>query len=117
MIPKINSVTTITQQITKNPKASILSTAGTLAVLSTHQVWPHPEPCYSHPKTDDIPKIDLTDSQVDIPDVGDEVTKLHGLPGIIENVSNHIEDGINYIGDKTGDAWDHVKDFFESLGH
>lgn len=117
MIPKINGATSIATKIVKNPKTSI-ATVGTLAVLSTHQVWPHPEPCYSSPRHDDVPKIDLdsTDSLVDS-DTAEEITKLHGLPGIIENVSDHIYDGISHIGDKASNAWDNVKDFLENLGH
>ena len=119
MISKINGLTPIVK-VTKNPKAPIAAaTAGTLAVLSTHQVWPHPEPCYSHPKTADIPKIDLdsADSSIDLQDSAQEIDKLHGLPGIIENVADHISDGVDYVGDKFHSAWDNVKDFFEGLGH
>ena len=141
MIPKINNANLTMVKTTKNQiKNTVAIATGALAVLSTRQAWPYcqglgpasPSSAKTYEsekviingnemfvrKDIDVPNIDI-DSEIptDLPDITSETEKLHGLTGIIDNATTHIHDGIAHLGEKAGNAWDNVKDFFESLGH
>lgn len=143
MIPKINNATPLLTKITQKPKATAAITTGTLAVLSTRQAWPYcqgleaPKPI-GNPEDyelrwvngiqtyvrkdipiDRCPKVDVEDAQspIELTDAIEESHKIHNLGDAIEHAAHGLNNGIQHFGDKVGDAWDNVKDFFEGLGH
>ena len=110
MIQKINNAMPILTKVTKNPKSAIAATVGTLAVLSTHQVWPHPERPGGLPQIEVQPEVPTIDINPDI-----EPSEITPFGDIVS--SDNIVDAFGHIADKAKDTFEHVRDFFESLGH
>ncbi len=110
MIPKISNAMPILTKVTKNPKAAIAATVGTLAVLSTHQVWPHPEKPSSLPRIEVEPTVPEVNVSSDI-----DPSEMTPFGDMVAN--DNIVDVFGHIADKAKDTFEHVRDFFESLGH
>ena len=114
MIPKINGAAPVLTKIAKNPKAAVIGTTGTLAVLATGQAWPHCNGILGHDmpipsKTPEVPDINIDDTQSNF-----------DMPSAIDFIKHPIDSTAEVMAlavDKTQTAFDHVRDFFESLGH
>lgn len=143
MIPKINNAMPLLTKVTQKPKATAAIATGTLAVLSTRQAWPHCQGLEAPKQTgnpenyelrwvndvqtyvrkdtpvDMCPKIDVEDAHypIELTDALEESHKIHNLGDVVEHTTHGLSNGIQHFGEKVGDAWDNVKDFFESLGH
>ena len=110
MIPKINNAMPILTKVVKSPKATIAAAVGTLAVLSTHQVWPHPEKPSSIPSIEVEPNVPEIDVDPDI-----DPSEMTPFGDLVAN--DNIVDVFGHVVDNAKDAFEELKDFLESFGH
>lgn len=110
MIQAINSIKPTLVQVTKNPKTVIGLASGTLAVLATHQVWPHPEsPRCSLPQIEvepETPKLDILDTDFD-------PEQYTPMGDIVAN--DNIVEVAQHVSEKVHTAFENVVEFIENL--